>query len=366
MNTNIGDDFIREGICLLLREQFRGEEIEFIPVNKHRPLSAYPKWHPIQLSKAAHILPRGRKRLSRFLETFAAKLKSSRFDNCDLIVQCGTPVFSPSCSHTEWVKPIWEGIIGRLHEQIPVFNLAAGSCYPWERQPVKIDSPEDEKYLRAILSYCRLTTVRDRLSQKLCKTLGADLPLIPCSALLVGKGRKVQGSPSSYILFNYMRGGGHYTWEQGIDEQKWENSVKTLIARLSKRHKVAFLCHDEKEYSLAKRLDPRLPAFFPKSPRDYLECASEAKFAVCNRMHASIAMAGIGIPSIAVCTDTRMLMVSQIGLATHYVKDVNADDLEDETENGIQSVRSEQDRLLVIQSETWASYTSIIKETLHP
>jgi len=365
LNTNIGDDFIREGICLLLRELFKGEEIEFIPVNKHRPLTAYPKWHPIQLSRAAHFLPRGRTRLSRFMETAAAKLKLSRFDNCDLIVQCGAPVFSPSCSHTGWVKPIWEEIIGRLHERIPVFNLAAGSCYPWERQPAKIDSPEDEKYIRAILGYCRLTTIRDQLSQKLCNTLGVELPLIPCSALLVGRGRKARITPSGYILINYMSGGGHYAWGQGIKDREWEITVKALIARLSKKHKIAFLCHDEKEFFLAKNFDPELPVFFPKSPQEYLDCISESKFAICNRMHASIAMAGIGISSIAICTDTRMLMVSQIGLTTHFVKDVNVEMIEYETEKGLQSVRSEQDRLLAVQSEAWIDYQAAMKETLH-
>jgi len=365
LNTNIGDDFIREGICLILREIFKSRNVEFIPVNKHKPLSAYPDWHPIQLSKKTYLLLRGRYHLSRLIENFASNIKLSHLDTCDMIVQCGAPVFWPNCYQNEWAKPIWQDIVGRLYDKIPILNLAAGSCYPWEKQPIKIDIPEDEKYITSILNYCRLTTVRDHLAQSLSKTLSKEVPLIPCSALLVGRGRKTQINQSGYILINYMTGGGHYTWNQEIDDRKWEYTVKTLIERLSKRHKIAFLCHDEKEFSLTKKINSELPVFFPKSTQEYLDCASESMFAICNRMHASIAMAGIGVPSIAVCTDTRLLMVSQIGLPIHYVKDVNADILEEETEKIINSIRFEHDRLLFLQAQVWENYISIIKEALN-
>lgn len=364
LETNIGDDFIREGICLLLREIFKGQDIEFISVNKHEPLTAYPNWHPIQLSKTKYLMPRGKYLLERYIENSASKLKCSYFDRCDLIVQCGAPVFWPNCYQNEWAKPIWNDIIGRLYNKVPVLNIAAGSCYPWEKQPSKIESAEDQKYIRNILGYCRITTVRDCLSQKLCKTLGYELPLIPCSALLAAKGRKVAAKKSGYVLINYMEGGGHYDWEQNIDALQWENAIKMLIARLSKKHKIAFLCHDKKETLWAKKLDSTLPIFFPNSPKEYLDCVSESIFAICNRMHASVAMAGLGIPSVAVGTDTRLLMVSQIGLPAYYVKNVDVEMLEEETEKGISSINYEHERLLSLQNQSWKNYLSVMNEYL--
>jgi hypothetical protein len=365
IDTNIGDDFIREGISRVLEEIFKSKSIEFIKVNKHKPYTAYPAWHPIHLRNYADILPCGKSFIKHKIEYLFSAMGLSRFDDCELIVQCGAPVFWPKCHQNEWARPLWTDIIGRLHEKIPVINIAAGSCYPWERQPSKIEVSEDEKYIKEILGYCRLTTVRDFLSQKLCKTLGTELPLIPCSAFLVGLGKKSQIKQTGYVLINYMTGGGHYSWDQEINNLKWEDTIKKLIVRLSKRHKVAFLCHDEKELFLTRKIDPTLPVFFPKSSNDYLDCISESIFAICNRMHASIAMASIGIPSIAICTDTRLLMASQIGLPTHYVKDVNADLLEEETEKGINSIEFEHDRLHSLQGQVWENYTSVIKEALH-
>ena len=364
LNTNIGDDFIREGICKLLKEIYRSEQPEFVCVNKHKPYTVYPGWHPIRLRDVAKRLPVGQKLLSSTADTFFAHVGFTLFDNCDLIVQCGTPVFWHGCNQNEWAIPLWHDVVGRLCRKVPVLNLAAGSCYPWERQQNVLKLPEDIEYIKSILGYCRLTTVRDRLARSICTSVGWDTPQIPCSAFLAAKGRRAAVAESGYVLINYMRGGGHYGWEQGIDPGIWEKTVRKLLARLGSRHKLAFLCHDEKELSLARVIAPDILSIVPKTVHEYFECVSNAKFGICNRMHASVAMAGLGIPSIAICTDTRLLMVAELGLSTFYVKDVDEDILEEETESTLKILRTEQERLLVLQHETWDKYVSLIENTL--
>jgi Polysaccharide pyruvyl transferase len=360
IDTNIGDDLIREGICKLLLEVYKGVQPEFVCVNKHKPYTVYPEWHPIHFGDIAERLPLGQNLLRRTADALFARMGLSRFDDCDLIVQCGAPVFWHGCSQNEWAKPLWHDVVGRLCDKIPVLNLATGSCYPWERQQDVLKLTEDVEYIKSILGYCRLTTVRDRLARSICTSLGWDTPEIPCSAFLAAKGRRAEAAESGYLLLNYMRGGGHYDWEQEIDPGGWEKTVKTLISRLGTRHKIAFLCHDEKEYILAEELAPSFPIFFPKTPEEYLDCAAKAKFGICNRMHASVGMAGLGIPSIAVCTDTRLLMVAELGLPIHYVNETDTDILEDETESLLKKWGSEHDRLLALQHDTWNRYLSAI------
>lgn len=364
LDTNIGDDFIREGICYLLKEVFKEEQLEFVSINKHRPFTVYPSGHPIHLRDLADHLPVFNNHAKNAIETLFSKIGYSNFDNCDLIVQCGAPVFWPNCSENEWAKPLWHDIIGRLFEKIPMLNLAAGSCYPWEKQPEALEPSDDVKYIKSILGYCRLTTVRDRLARSICKSVGSEVPLVPCSAFLAARGRKAELKESGYILINYMAGGGHFEWEQGIDAGQWENTVKQLISNLGKRHKVAFLCHDEKEIMLAKKIAPGLPVFFPKTLMEYFDCVSNAKFGICNRMHASVGMAGMSIPSVAVCTDTRLLMVAELGLPVHYVKDVDAAILEEEVERVLKSLEAEKERLLVLQDMTRSMYLLAIRNTL--
>lgn len=364
LDTNIGDDFIREGIYHLLKEVFKEEQLEFVIINKHNPFTVYPTGHPIQLRDLANHLPVFNNPVKNTIETLFSKIGYSKFDNCDLIVQCGAPVFWPNCSENEWAKPLWHDIVGRLFEKVPVLNLAAGTCYPWEKQPEALEPSNDVIYIKSILGYCRLTTVRDQLARSICKSLGSEVPLFPCSAFLAARGRKAELKESDYIFVNYMAGGGHFEWEQGIDASQWESTVKQLISKFGKRHKMAFLCHDEKEAILANKIAPGLTVFYPKTVMEYFDCVSHAKFGICNRMHASVGMAGMGIPSIAVCTDTRLLMVAELGLPVHYVKNVDAFMLEEEVETALKSPESEKERLLLLQAKTWDMYLLTIRNAL--
>lgn len=362
LNTNIGDDLIRKGILHLLITTCAGHQIEIVSVNKHDPLTVYPDWHPIHATKLSRHLPR-HYRIDRWIEHSMPRLRQSRFDSCDLIVQCGAPVFWNDCHRTPWAKPLWHEVVGRLHQRIPTLNLAAGSCYPWEQQPEHF-SQEDEAYVRAILSYCRLTTVRDVLAQRLCSNLGAQTPVVPCTALLVAGDASQNAEEDGYILINYMEGGGHYEWDQGIDPAEWHRTTVSLIRRIQQRHKVLFLCHDEKEYHLTRGIDPSIPCFWPKTVNEYFQDMPPIKAAVCNRMHASVALAGLGIPSIAVCTDTRLLMVDALGLPCYYAKDANVDRLESDVENLADSFSQWKERLLQMKIDTQTRYLDLIQETL--
>ena len=279
-------------------------------------------------------------------------------------MQCGAPVFWRGCHRCEWAEPLWHSVVGRLSQHIPVLNLAAGSCYPWEHQPAGVDDPDDAKYLRAILGYCRITTVRDTLAQGLCASVGTQTPLIPCSAFLAAGNHIGTGNDKGIVLINYMSGGGHYEWDQGIDASLWRETVKTLIGRLQRRHKLSFLCHNETEYKLARELDSTLPCLWPKNTQENFAMVSKAKVALCNRMHASIGLAGLGIPSIAVCTDTRLLMADAIGLPCFYVKEASVEQLEDGLEDLLSHRSQEEERLLALRGKTWDQYVRVVEKNL--
>jgi hypothetical protein len=210
-----------------------------------------------------------------------------------------------------------------------------------------------------------MTTVRDTLAQSLCASLDVQVPLIPCSAFLAAKDYKnIKQDKEEFVLINYMVGGGHYDWNQNIDRVLWHNTVKGLMERMLTRHKIAFLCHNQEEYDIAGQLDETLPRIWPKNLYEYISLVSRAKVALCNRMHASVALAGLGIPSIAVGTDTRLLMVAALDLPHYYVKDVHIEQLENELEGLLEKRSQECERLLTLQSTTWNRYIDRITESL--
>lgn len=92
-----------------------------------------------------------------------------------------------------------------------------------------------------------------------------------------------------------MSGGSHFDWGQNIDIDSWDKVVKNVINSLRNRYKLAFLCHDLKDNELCNRLDSDLPRIFPKTHYEYCSFVSSAIIAICNRMHASVVLAGLGI-----------------------------------------------------------------------
>lgn len=366
LDTNIGDDLVREGILLLLKSVFRERKIELVLLNKHRPLTVYEYPHPLRFAdNLVQLLPRGRYTVERALERMFHRFGKTRFDACDLIIQSGAPVLWNGLQHVNWATPIWHHVIGRLHKRIPVLNLAAGSCYPWESQPESLTNPGEKRFVESMLGYCRLTTARDRLAQKLLSSLGGAVVLLPCTAFLSGVGKTINGKSRRFVMINYMTGGGHYDYGQNIDTEKWRNDVMEIVRRLSRRHDIAILSHNQHEYNVAKALFPGLVHFFPKSPAEYFSAITEAKAAICNRLHACVAMASVGIPSIGVGTDTRLLMLETIGLHYVYVKDLNVQWLIDTLEVLISNVSQEQERLFSLRSKTWTQYSELMSTVIN-
>ena len=89
-----------------------------------------------------------------------------------------------------------------------------------------------------------------------------------------------------------------------------------------------------------------------------------ASVAICNRMHASVGLAGLGIPSVAVGTDTRILMVKTLNLPCYYVKDASVESLEADVETLIKDKSIQQERLRSLQSDTLSTYIDIVSNTL--
>jgi hypothetical protein len=370
INTNIGDDFIRDGIVQVLRHIYSGFDLQFLAINKHRPFTVYPSWHPLRWLQVLDHLPRGesaadavKARVSQALHRFGG----SRFDGVDVIVHCGAPVMWPGCHRSVWASALWDQVVARLSERIPVLALAAGSAYPWQDQPQAVNDPSDAAFLRRVIGSSRLITARDELASRLADGLGAVVPTIPCTALLAGRRFPVPpAGDQDMVLFNFMPGGGHWSWGQGIDPERWMATSRTLIANLSQRHQVAFLCHSQIEYEAAQSLKADLPRFLPTSIESYFSIISRSKAAVTNRIHAAVAMAGLGIPSISVGTDTRMLMLAPIGLPYRYVMDADQDQLEDQLETVVTQRHKERERLISLRDTTWNHYVDAIVRAASP
>jgi polysaccharide pyruvyl transferase WcaK-like protein len=366
-DTNIGDDFIREGLLEVIRVSAGGRRIALTQVDKHKPHTVYPRWHPIRQLYRDGFVPRPHTgRLRSYAERWLPPLGHSRLDGCDVIIQCGTPIIWEGCAHSEWARLIWRDVMARLARRgTPILNLGGGSCYPLERVPSSLIGSADEAFVRLMLQACSLTTVRDGLAGTLLGSVGPNPQLLCCPALLAAGAYAQPVRPGRKVLVNYMRGGGHFDWGQGIDAVAWERTMRDVVSAL--RHdgwQVLFLAHNETERELAATIWPGLPRALPGTPQEYFDLVRDASFGVFNRMHAAVSAAGLGIPSVAIGTDSRNFMVRQLGLAALYVKEATRDRILSTIDEIIHTRDAESSRLLELRNTTASAYARILGTVL--
>ena len=361
LDHNIGDDFIREGLLSVVRTLAPATAFKLTAVNKHLPHTVYPWWHPMSAAVAA-IRPRRRQLRARALaRKYLQPLGRSRFDCCDIVLQCGTPILWEQSHRSEWAEPIWRDVLARLGPQLPVLNLGGGSCYPWERPPISLVGDEDEEFARLMVRAASLTTVRDPLAAQLLASVGGPSPeVIPCPASLAGQVFTQPVRPTRRVLVNYMHGGAHQHWHQAIDPVAWEKVARSVVTYLRRDWEVTLLCHNAPEATLAAHLWPDLPRVHPNTPREYFLTCRDAAFGVFNRLHAGVALSGLGIPSVCIGTDTRLLMAETVGLPIHYVGTVTTEKILADVDR-LAASRDEMSRcLLQLRTRTFARYCEVL------
>lgn len=363
LHTNIGDDFIRQGVQEVLAGLDPAAEYEII--NKHRPLTIYSGPGMTLANRLAEKLEKQRfvYRYAGLFEALVSRLAAGvyrhKFSPCNAVIECGMPVLFPHCQRKNWTRVIWRDVVWPNSATLPNLILAAGSCYPWERREEfaeKFPQTPEAEFARELLAHARFIGVRDELCGRLFASVGGTTTLLPCTAFLAPQPFR-QPHDDGILCVNFMEGGGHFDWGQGADRSAWRRTFLEVIRRLRSQLRVVWFTHSKAEEQLARELGPddlvlRLP-----NPEAYFRAAAHGTVSLCNRLHASVALAGLGIPGIAVGTDTRLLMVQNLGQHALYVKDASdADQLHAQMTRLIENRAQESARLTHLQTEAKQQY----------
>jgi hypothetical protein len=368
---NIGHEVMALGVERILKEAF-GDNFELLPIEQHRPLDIYPKWHPLRY---AVLLNHGRggramrpiKRLINRHNISTLLWQHSWVGTLDLGIACGGPLITPHLSR---------GDLGLMHHHmfgafaskgLPLLNLSVGSCYPWENLPEALTDQANIDFLKRVFEYSSVTTVRDRLAQRLCASIGEQCELVLDTGFVAGKefSRLAESCVEQRtIVINYQKYGANEDWGQNVDPEIWRNTVRNLLDRMRRRHPVVFICHNENEFRWAEKMDTKVPRYQPKTMQEYAQVISGAAAGISNRLHAGIALASIGVPTVAVGTDTRLGGLQAIGLPCFYVKEANAELLEETLETLVSHRRSEHERLVALRDKALSRYVEIVRNAV--
>jgi polysaccharide pyruvyl transferase WcaK-like protein len=242
-----------------------------------------------------------------------------------------------------------------------VLNLGLGASYSWEARPERLTLAE-AAYARAVCGMASVTTVRDAVAASLLRSADVVARVLPCPALFAIPAPPADVPARQTVLVNYMRLAGHYDGAQNIDEAAWRQEVRRLLAILSRNgvdHLFATVGNSERD--LAERHFPQSPRVTLSSLTEIEAAARHVSFAVVNRLHIAIPLAGAGIPSVMVGNDCRMKAMEPLGLDLMYVKDATADALYEAVERGLRNAHA-RERLLELRRGAERDYLALLRE----
>jgi len=353
LNHNIGDDFVREGLEFLLSRHF-DDNVEFSYIHKHAPVTVRYGFEKIKSPLLSKIMD----------SLIPTTLTADRLAQANLVVQSGAPVYwchpDNHCANNEWYQPlIKKRLVSKSNRTVKLLNLAAGTCQRYFSTGNEY-CRTCQDYIKELFMLSSVTSVRDQLAQTLLQSLGLDAPLIPCSSIFAIDKFNFKAQQGEYVVINYMRGGGHYGFEQNINTLNWENSIKEFYKKISKYESVVFACHNEKELALAKKVDPSGNFFLANNHIDYMKLYSRAKFGIMNRVHGAFLLASYGRPSVVIGTDTRARMAQLIDIESFFVNDITVDMLLDRYEKLNKETTDYAERFYQIKSEAYENYMNLL------
>lgn len=320
---NVGDDFVREGIISLLDSALSTRtaqrETKFEVIHKHAPITNLYGLESIRSL-----------RTSRIVEPIArvAGIKN-RIGNADMLIQSGAPIYwchpnGSHCADNEWFDPLVRKRFLRDRRGRKFLNLAGGSCQRFHSDGSELKRcAKCSEYISEFYDACDLTVLRDDLARDMLALAGRDAPVLPCTSIYARDRLGIEPQQGEYIVLNFMENGGHFLFGQPIDAEKWRRNFRSLAAAAEKLGRVVVACHNEKERAAAARVTPDLETFIvPNDYVEYVDFYARARLGVVNRVHSAFMLASFGKPAAVIGADSRARMISNMGLPSYFVEDV--------------------------------------------
>jgi hypothetical protein len=328
---NVGDDFVRDGICYLLERVLGPFEARLI--HKHFPVTARRGCEQLHLQPVVHMLRRlpgfRGDRLSRWLDARPLDAYGDAILECDLLVQCGAPVYwlheQSAAQNNEWYGPLIKRRWRSRSPRPPFLNLGAGACQAFDSDGAEfVDAVATLAYVRELFDLCALTTVREGLAGKIVALAGRSARILPCPSLWARRLLGLSPAEGEYVALNFMPLGGHYQFDPSFNASRWRQAFADFLSRVIAEEPCLLVCHDRAEEEAARRWFPSVKRFYSADHRDYLRIYARARYGLVNRVHAAFAMASFGRLAAVIGNDSRAHMAELIDVPVFDVRTMDA------------------------------------------
>jgi hypothetical protein len=144
---------------------------------------------------------------------------------------------------------------------------------------------------------------------------------------MAAQGAGIAAQAPEYVVVNLMPSAAHQWRGQRGNSEHWRETISSAITDIEKRHPILFVSHSEEEDRTAAEWFPQHKRFFSRNPLELLKAYSKARYGLCNRVHATAAIASFGRPAIVVGGDSRINLIEQFGLPAYDHRELDGPDL---------------------------------------
>jgi hypothetical protein len=290
----------------------------------------------------------------------------------DLVVICGSPIFYEKCYRMKWQNRILE-YSEKSDKKILLFAVGGNFGCSADGIVKSPDTIKDDGYESFISRYSKVMlgdfTVRDRYCFQFLRDMGfRNVHQVVCPSLFAYDERRVGGNNTSDLpaipererdLVFVIWGDTH--WNCPLPpkrilktcEEVWE----ILKAKFSNK-KIVWVCHDLQSYSgLVKRV-PRRDVLFSTNYVDFLKYYSRCYFAFSVKVHGTMLLASMGVPSLLLQLDSRAAVIEALG-ENYAVPSAPVDTLIDMCDKKLKGVSEYRDKIIALKSKYREDYRNL-------
>jgi len=231
----------------------------------------------------------------------------------DLIVICGSPIFYDKCYRMKWQNEI---LSYSENSGKKIMLTAVGSNFKGSADgSVSIpDTSKDSNYTSFVSRYREVLfgdfTVRDRYCSEFLKMVGIlNARQIVCPSLFAANDDSVLDDRDLIFII-----WGNTFWNCDVPFKKileiCKDIQKSLASRIKKR--VVWVCHDYESYKCLLNHVSRQDILFSNNYVDFLKYYSRCFFAFSVKVHGTMLLASMGIPSLLLQLDSRASVIEAL------------------------------------------------------
>lgn len=314
-DSNVGDEFIREGAKIMFDQLF-------------------PEYESFYLSRGEHA--------NDIDDSYGELQELSEKEKtmmADLFVWVGGPVFwkveskltgDLSTPYNVGFGDLFHLIYKRKEAGLRNILLGVGSAqFVRDNGKSFLEDPICRDFAESMNDGCDKIFVRDKLAFSMLKELGISSSLFPCPSFFISKKFRLRMSLFGNVAaINVMARGGYCSLQDDIDEEKWKTFIKAVLPEIRKKFRILFLAHNKPDKKfMSEFVLPGEKIFLSHHWFDYLEVYSRCSIVISNRIHGAMCAASFGRPTLIVGNDSRMSVGEEIGIPTYYVSDVRKSDI---------------------------------------